>query len=124
MNDLLQLAEALLARFGPIMVECGKCKGKGQDSLWFCDCQNTNKPMTKRGSGARPITPTELATPDGDRPNAAVDRLCWAGDFATLLHTKHGWRGHGWAGDHLMDGPWCATRHHAQLAAAAGEDER
>ena len=120
MSDLLQLAEVVLAKHGPIMVECGRC---------ICR-EHYNPHPTCRFCGdvglvAVPITARELATPDGDRPNAHVDRLFWSGAFGTLLHTKHGWRGHGWAGDHLMDGPWCATRHHAQLAAlaaAAGED--
>ena len=109
MNDLLQLAEIVLAKHGPIMLRAGCWCGVNDN----CICPTT-----------RPLTASELAAPDGDRPNAHVDRLFWSGDFGTLLHTKHGWRGHGWAGDHLMDGPWCATRHHAQLAAAAGEDER
>ena len=119
MSDLLQLAEVVLARFGPIMVECGGCN----DGTWPAPGGGRVKCIPCGGTGTRPITAAELSAPDGDRPNAHVDRLFWSGDFGTLLHTKHGWRGHGWAGDHLMDGPWCAPRHQAQLAALAGAPE-
>lgn len=79
--EMIAAAERVLAKYGPVMVACGNWRHGTEDDgpdpkqrgcAWGEDCVG----------GQRPMTATELATPDGDRPGAELWALAvGAGEF-------------------------------------------
>ncbi len=136
MSDLLQLAEVVLAEHGPIMVECKWCSGRGgfpEDGRLFpCSKCSAGRPVISladtaatNARGTRPLTPAELATPDGDRPNAHLWRLLGKFDWETAFKRGHGhgivlWRFEAIVGKSFSQ-PTATHATLAALAAAAGE---
>ena len=108
--EMIALAERVLARW-PVTVGC--------NLIQIGNFNDPPVPCPKCGdTGRRPLTARELATPDGDRPNAHLDRLFWTQPESCLETRVDGIAA--WISGRWVTKP---THHHAMLAALAAAGE-